>query len=89
MILLLKKYTNFIGFVTSAESKNYPAPNFPKNEYLKLADIEKLISNGMHLVITADLFLCLVNFFGINKIWNWQDRIHISKIIDWLLDKIR
>ena len=85
--LIAKKYTNFIGFVTSAESKNYPAPNFPKNEYLKLADIEKLISNGMHLVITADLFLCLVNFFGINKIWNWQDRIHISKIIDWLLDK--
>jgi hypothetical protein len=82
-----KKYINFIGFIALAEDPKYPKSNFPENDYISSDNLGNIIDDGVHLVISANIFLTLVNQLGLAKVDSWRNNIHIAKISDWLFDR--
>jgi hypothetical protein len=85
--LKTQNYKNFVGFVVPQKKLNYPTANLPENEYLDFFEAEKLIDGATHLVLTADMFIELLNFVGLQKMESWNKKTHIPKIVDWLEDR--
>ena len=58
-----------------------------KNRCMPLDQIESFIESGASVILTADMFMTIIQYYGSAKIEDWSDQIFFAKISNWILSQ--
>ena len=82
--LIRLKKNMFQGFI---KKNNEDIIDKYKNRCIPLDQIEGFIESGASIILTADMFMTIIQYYGSAKIEDWSDQIFFAKISNWILSQ--